>query len=174
MEGSTKMKTKIFSLVLVISLIGIYTGTAYSQKKSMPQKGFLKARLIEKLNLTDEQKSKIEDLRITHQEKMIDLKANLEKKILALKELRVKGNIDRNSVIAAVKDINQAKDEIALARANNIMDIYETLTPDQQKILRDNLGSFMKFGGGRNSMWGRGNGNGPDGEGFMRMHRMMQ
>ncbi len=140
------MKTKIFSLLLILALIGLYSATAYSQEKPLPRKEFFKGRILEKLNLTDEQKSKIEEARLSHQNQMIDLKANLQKKLLALKELRVKGNLDRNSVIAAVKDINQAKDEIAIARANNLMDTYEILTPEQRKTIKDNVGLFREFG----------------------------
>ena len=139
------MKTKIFSLILILALIGMYSTTAYSQKKPMPRKGFFKGQMLEKLKLTDEQKNKIEDARLAHQKQMIDLKANLEKKLLALKELRTKDNVDRNSVIAAVKDINQARDEIAIARANNMMDIYDILTPDQRKTWKENMG-FHRFG----------------------------
>ncbi|MEJ2615514.1 MAG: Spy/CpxP family protein refolding chaperone, partial [Ignavibacteriaceae bacterium] len=99
-------------------------------------------QMLNKLNLTEEQKTKIEDARLNHQKQMIDLKANLEKKMLSLKELRVKGNLNRNDVIAAVKDINQAKNDIAIARANNMMDIYDILTPEQRKIWKDNMHFF--------------------------------
>ena len=139
------MKTKIFSLVLILALIGLYSGTAYSQNKPSPRKEFFKHQMLDKLKLTDDQKSKIEDARLSHQNQMIDLKANLEKKVLALKELRVKGNLDRNSVIAAVKDINQAKNDIAIARANNLMDIYDILTPEQRQTLKENIGMFSEF-----------------------------
>jgi Spy/CpxP family protein refolding chaperone len=157
------MKTKIFSLVLILALVGLYSGTIYSQK-NMPEKGFFKGQLLDKLNLTDEQKSKIAELRISHQKEMVDLKADLEKKLLSLKELRLKDNIDRNSVLATVNDINQARNKIAIARANNIMDMYELLTPDQQKTLKENIGvmvdNFGMQGGGfgmrgreRGGMW---------------------
>jgi Spy/CpxP family protein refolding chaperone len=161
-KGKTKMKTKIFSLVLIVALVGLYSGTAYSQK-AMPKKGFFKGQLFDKLKLTDQQKSKMEELRISHQKEMVDLKANLEKKLLSLKELRLKENIDRNSVLAAVNDINQARNKIAVARANNLMDMYELLTPDQQKTLKENIGMMLdNFGP-------EGRGFGMHGKGF-RMH----
>ena len=166
------MKTKFFSLVLILALVGLYSGTAYSQKKPLPQKEFFKHQMLDKLNLTDEQKTKIEDTRLNHQEKMIDLRANLEKKLLALKELRVKGNLDRDAVIAAVKDINLAKNDIAISRANNMMDIYEILTPDQRKIWKDNMGFFKEFG--RNNMGRMWNQQGHDGNNFGPMHKNMQ
>lgn len=151
------MKTKIFSIVLIIAIVGLYSGTAYSQKKSSAKpfkKEFFRQQMLNKLNLTDEQKTKIEDARLNHQKQMIDLKANLEKKMLALKELRVKGNLNRNDVIAAVKDINLAKNDIAIARANNMMDIYDILTPEQRKIWKDNMDFFKGPRGHRmGGMW---------------------
>ncbi len=163
------MKTQIFSLVLILAIIGLYSGTAYSQKKPAPRKEFFKHQMLDKLKLTDEQKSKIEDARLSHQNQMIDLKANLEKKELALKQLRVKGNLDRNSVIAAVKDINQAKNDIAIARANNLMDIYDILTPEQRQTLKENIGMFSEFGGHR-----MGGMRGHEGNNFGPMHQKMQ
>ena len=155
------MKTKIFSLVLIFALIGLYSGTAYSQKSTPPpKKEFFRHQMLDKLNLTEEQKTKIKDARLNHEKQMIDLKASLEKKLLALKELRVKGNLDRNAVIAAVKDINQARNDIAIARANDMMDIYEILTPEQRKTWKDNMGFFNNFRRYEmGSMWGaRGHG----------------
>ena len=166
------MKTKIFSVVLILAVIGLYSGKAFSQDKPLPQKEFFRHQMMDKLNLTDEQKTKIEDARISHQKQMIDLRANLEKKLLVLKELRMKDNLDRNAVIAAVKDINQAKDDIAIARANNLMDIYEILTPAQRKTWKDNMGFFNEFRRHKmGGMWGQ---RGHDGNNFGPMHKKMQ
>ena len=166
------MKTKIFSLVLILAIIGLYSGTTYSQNKARPKKEFFRQQMMQKLNLTDEQKTKIEDTRLNHQKQMIDLKANLEKKMLALKELRVKGNLDRNNVIAAVKDINQAKNDIAIARANNMMDIYDILTPEQRKTWKDNRGFFNGLRG--HKMGNMRDHRGADGNNFGPMHKKMQ
>ena len=165
------MKTKIFSLILIIALVGLYSNTAFPQKRSFPKNEFFKGKMLEKLNLTDEQKSKIEDARLAHQKQMIDLKANLQKKLLALKELRVKDNLDRSSVIAAVKDINQARNDIALARANNLMDFYEILTPEQRKTVKDNIGFFREFG--QNNRWNMWGGEGHGRGNFGPMHKRM-
>ena len=166
------MKTKIFSLVLILAIIGLYSGTTYSQDKTRPKKEFFGQQMMQKLNLTDEQKTKIEDARLNHQKQMIDLKANLEKKMLALKELRVKGNLDRNNVIAAVKDINQAKNDIAIARVNNMMDIYDILTPEQRKTWKDNRGFFNGLRG--HKMGNMRDHRGADGNNFGPMHKKMQ
>ena len=96
-------------------------------------------RFAEKLNLTEEQKSTIEQLRIANQKEMIDLKADLERKKLDLQELKSKGNYTREEFINLVQSINKSKNNIALAKANNRMDIYEQLTAEQKQTF-DKMG----------------------------------
>ena len=87
----------------------------------------------EKLKLTDQQESKIESLRSEHMKKMIDLKAELEKNMIDLKSIREKDNFTRADVISGVEKGNKIKNDMALAKANHLMDIWETLTPEQKK-----------------------------------------
>ncbi len=112
---------------------GMSAGMRMGMKKEM-RGGF--PMLMAKLKLTDQQKEKIAGLRLDFQKNMIDLKANLAKSKLALKELTMKSDFARNDVLAAVGNINNAKDAIATAMANHMLDVYALLTPEQQKIVR--------------------------------------
>ena len=103
-----------------------------------------KGMMLEKLNLTDEQKAAVEKLKLKHQGEMIDLKANLEKKKLALKELTSNGNYSRDDFVNAVKAISTAKSNIAISMANHRMDIYELLTPEQKKTFNNMHNHFNK------------------------------
>lgn len=89
-------------------------------------------KMLEKLDLSTEQKDKIQTLRIAHQKEIIDLKADLEKAKLALRELREKKNFSRTDYLGAVEKINNAENKISLSRANHRMDVYDLLT-DKQK-----------------------------------------
>ena len=75
---------------------------------------------------------------------MIDLKADLQKKKLALKELTSKGNYSRDNYINAVKAINAAKNNIAVSMANHRMDVYDLLAPEQKKAFDDMRQDFNK------------------------------
>ncbi len=112
--------------------------------------GFMRQEMMKKLNLTDQQKTKFADIRIQFQKKMIDLKADLQKSKLDLKELRVKGDVSRNDILNAVKKVNAGRDAIALATANHMYDMYEVLTPEQQKIWKKNAGKFRGMGRSHN------------------------
>ena len=94
--------------------------------------------LSEKLHLTDQQVTKIESLRSEHMKKMIDMKGDLKKIMIDQKSIRNKESFTREDIIAGVEKANKIKNEIALANANHRMDIWETLTPEQKKIVKDN------------------------------------
>ena len=148
------MKKSMFAIVLFLGLF-LITGLGYSQPMQMQGKEHPMANrmmqmnrmhkfdLMKKLNLTDQQKEKIADMRVEFAKKMVDLKADLQKSRLGLQELKVKGNFERNDVIAAVEQINKSRDAISVAVANHLLDVYQILTPDQQKIWRENAPKMM-------------------------------
>ena len=137
-------------LVLVIAAAVNF----YPQKSDQPRGERFRGRMMEKLNLTDEQKDKIQQLRIEHQKAMIDLRADMQKKKLALKELTAKGNYSRNDYLNLVNDINSARNKIEAARANHRMDVYSTLD-DQQKKTFDKMPMMGGKGFERMGMMGR-------------------
>jgi Spy/CpxP family protein refolding chaperone len=123
------------------------------QKKGMRQgmeghKNFMR----EKLHLTDQQVSKIESLRSEHMKKMIDLKAELKKNMIDLKSIREKDNFTRAEVISGVEKATKIKNDMALSKANHRMDIWETLTPEQKKMVKENPQWLM---GGKHPMMHR-------------------
>ncbi|MDR3666037.1 MAG: Spy/CpxP family protein refolding chaperone [Ignavibacteriaceae bacterium] len=106
----------------------------------------------EKLHLTDQQVSKIEALRTDHMKKMVDLKADLKKDMIDLKSIREKDNFTRADIIGGVEKANKSRNDIALAKANHLMDLWELLTPEQQKLVKDNPQWLME---GRHRMMHR-------------------
>ncbi len=109
----------------------------------------MRERIAEKLNLSDEQKSAIEDLRLKHQKEMIPLKAEMEQKEIEMKELKLKGDYSRADFISKVKEINDIKSKMEISRAENQMDIYELLN-DEQKATWNKMRE--KFGDHRREM----------------------
>jgi Spy/CpxP family protein refolding chaperone len=122
-----KMKSILISLFICAFSFGLVNAQPFREEGKMKHKN-----MMEKLNLSDEQKEKIQALRLNHRKEMIDLKADLEKAELALNELKTKKNFSRNDYLSAVEKINTAENKISLSRANHRMDVYELLT-DKQK-----------------------------------------
>jgi Spy/CpxP family protein refolding chaperone len=122
------MKSSLKTTLTVLLIVILAAPTVISQKKMM-----LKEKIHDRLNLTEEQKDKIETLRNEHQKLMIDLKSELDKQKIEMRELKGKHPVNRNDVLNKVSKMNETHHKIALARENHLMDIYELLTPEQQK-----------------------------------------
>jgi hypothetical protein len=90
-------------------------------------------KIHQKLNLTEEQQEKVDALKFDHQNEMIDLKANLEKKEIEMAELKNKSNYTREEFLNKVNEIISARNEIALSLANHQMDVYQLLDDNQKK-----------------------------------------
>ncbi|UCH66051.1 MAG: Spy/CpxP family protein refolding chaperone [Ignavibacterium sp.] len=136
-------QVSVISLTIILFLSFTIWNVAQQNYRSRDgqQKG---ERFAEKLNLTEEQQSTIEQLRIDNQKEMIDLKADLERKKLDMKELKSKGNYTREEFLNRVEAVNNSKNSISVAKANNRMDIYEILTPEQKKMFDDMGDRFGK------------------------------
>jgi Spy/CpxP family protein refolding chaperone len=129
------MKNLVFviSILLGVTLLNLNN---FAQNMDHPKMDKMKMRMNMKqqLNLSEEQEKKIEALKLSHEEQMINLRADLDRKNLEMKKLKASNNFSRADVIKITKDINAIKDEIALAKVNLQMDVYENLDPSQQKI----------------------------------------
>jgi Spy/CpxP family protein refolding chaperone len=115
-------------------------------RKGMKMRHDMFKHIKAKLHLTDQQVSKIKELKSEHMKNMIDLKADLKKNMIDLKDIRMKDNFTRQDIIAGVEKSNKIKNNMALALANHRMDVWELLTPEQKEIVKDNP---KLFGGDR-------------------------
>jgi Spy/CpxP family protein refolding chaperone len=97
-------RTIILTTILAFLLVtaGAFT---YAQRERENRRNNMPGKMIEELNLTDQQQTRIEEIRFAHQEKMIDLKADVEKKKLGLKELQTTADFSRSDYIANIEGI---------------------------------------------------------------------
>jgi Spy/CpxP family protein refolding chaperone len=98
--------------------------------------------LKEQLNLSEDQEKKIEALKLSQEEKMIKLKSEMELKDLEMRKLKSSDKFSRTEIIDLTKDINAIKNEMALARTNHQMDVYDLLDENQRKIWLDTQENF--------------------------------
>lgn len=133
----------VCAMLMVFAILFINPAFGQDQDSVRGQRPFMRNHTFAKLNLTDNQKAKIQEIRFKQQSQMIDLRASLEKEKLAMKEkLRTSDNISRDEVVSEVNKISDIKNKIALARANSLMDVYEVLTPDQRKMIKKKILDF--------------------------------
>ena len=127
------MKRILIVTTLLVFLLALASVFTFAQQEREDRRDHRRVKLIEMLNLTEEQQTQIEKIRFSHQEKMIDLKADVEKKELGLKELQSTANFNRNDYIAKVEEIISAENKIKLEQANHHMDVYELLDTEQKE-----------------------------------------
>ncbi len=146
---------------LMLGLVLFFSGVVTAQ----PGRGYPGAgRCMDDLKLTKDQETKIEALRLDHQKKMIDLRSDLEKVQLEMKQLLAKGDYTRAEYLALNAKLGKAREALQTSRANHQMDIYDLLDKDQKatwnKFRADRPGK-----GGMGMGMGRGHGMGY-GKGF--------
>lgn len=155
------MKNLILVLSVLFAII-IFNPQIYSQKGDNQRQKDFKMNLKAQLNLTEEQEKKIDALRLSYEENLIKLNSELDLKELDMKKLLSSENITRSEMINLTKELISIRNDIALARTNHQMDVYDLLDSAQRKIWIEKMEKFGDMKKGmkdkmKNKMQGRRN-----------------
>src|SRR5208337_2446320 len=93
-------------------------------------------RVVERLKLTDEQRKEFDDIFLQHREKLIDLRASLQKAELALEPLVSDSQPNEAKILAQIDKVAQARAELEKANAAYLLAIRSKLTAEQWKQLQ--------------------------------------
>lgn len=93
--------------------------------------------VIQKLNLSDDQRKAMDGILQDHKMKLIDLRANLEKAEVEMGPLMKADTPDEKAIEAQIDRVVAARAELEKANARFLLDIRMKLTPEQWKQLRD-------------------------------------
>jgi Spy/CpxP family protein refolding chaperone len=88
-------------------------------------------RIVEKLKLTDVQRKEFDEIYLQHREKLIDLRANLQKAELALEPLVRNPQPNETQILAQIDKVAQARAELEKANAAFLLGIRGKLTAEQ-------------------------------------------
>ena len=94
------------------------------------------SRVVERLKLTDEQRKAFDGILLEHREKLIDLRASLQKTELALEPLMRGNPPDEAAILTQIDKVAQARAELEKANAGFLLAIRARLTPEQWKQLQ--------------------------------------
>ena len=123
------MKNRILIVIITILLSSLIISAQQFKGRNSNR-----ACLAEKLNLTEEQQKNIEDIRYTHQNKIIDLRAELKKSRLAQHKLLNEENLDKDEYMAMENKTNELQASINTARAEMKLEILAQLDDTQKEI----------------------------------------
>jgi Spy/CpxP family protein refolding chaperone len=93
-------------------------------------------KIIEQLKLTDEQRKTFDGILLEHREKLIDLRANVEKAELAMEPLIGVDQPNEAAILTQIDKVAQARAELEKANARFLLAIRNKLTPEQWKQIQ--------------------------------------
>jgi Spy/CpxP family protein refolding chaperone len=88
-------------------------------------------KVVERLKLTDVQRKEFDGIYLQHREKLIDLRANLQKVELALEPLVSDAQPNETKILAQIDKVAQARAELEKANAAFLLAIRSKLTAEQ-------------------------------------------
>ncbi|MGA3046793.1 MAG: Spy/CpxP family protein refolding chaperone [Terracidiphilus sp.] len=119
-------------------------------------------KIVEALKLTDDQRKAMDSILMEHREKLIDLRASLQKAELGMEPLMGQDQPDESRILAQIDKVAQARAELEKANARFLLALRSKLTPDQWKQMQALRANRGRDGRG----WGRdGQGKGGPGQG---------
>lgn len=145
------MKRKIIYAVIGVFVIGVI-GSVALVKHADAQRGKHRGMRggMAALELTDEQKEKMNSLRSAHQKAMVDLRAAHQKARIDLGEIRKQENPSASDIQAKVDAVTAAQGKIMAREIQHNIDVRNLLTAEQ----KEKLGERLR--GGRKGFRGRG------------------
>jgi len=88
------------------------------------------------LDLTDDQVAKMQKINFAHQETMIDMKAELRKAQLKMRQEELADNPDKLKVLSAAREVNTIKGKMQEERIGHRFQMRELLNPEQLEKLK--------------------------------------
>lgn len=130
------MKLKqTLSLLLLTAFVSTF---AFSQNPPVRPRGdMMGPRLMERLNLSDDQKNQIEKLRTDFQKQQIAQRAKVQTAAVELRQLLRAENPDKAAIEKKIQEVAQLRAQLQTARVNHMLNVRKVLTPEQQKMVRE-------------------------------------
>ncbi len=91
------------------------------------------ARMFNKLDLSDEQKSRVDEIIAAEKEKVAPLRTELKEGRLAIKEASLAVPFDENRVRDLLEQKEAVRTELMVSKARTKNALFALLTPEQQK-----------------------------------------
>jgi Spy/CpxP family protein refolding chaperone len=151
-------KLTLTLMAMIISVLLTAPAFAFGHGDGRGQ-GYCGQQGWKKLNLTDDQKTKIEALQTAFQKDIKPIREKMFDKSVALRRLWLQANPDKDAIAAAQKEVRALRDEMQDRVTAMRLEVRKLLTPEQQEKLANAWGRGMGFGP-------RGGMRGPDHGGF--------
>ena len=95
-----------------------------------------------KLNLSENQETKFQEIRFKHQERKIDIESELKKNRLEVKKMMTKKNIKEEELMTFINKGIKLRSELQKSRVKMWYSIYNILEDDQKAVWQKRFNSF--------------------------------
>ena len=176
---------RLFIILIVLSLVLLVSAFAQQEKQKAPAAGMGKMGVMPGMmhgqmpgamggqqggpmalpKLSDEQRTKIQDLGLAHQKELVPLRADLQKQHANMKLEMTADKFNEGKVKSIQGEVAKLMGDIALKTALHQRAVRDLLTPDQKKQFDQRILSGGMMGGrgpmgggvmGKGKMMGRG------------------
>jgi len=121
--------------IVSAAALAVLIAGAFARAQALDGKWWKSPRVTADLNLTSEQSAEIEKIFVRSREKLIDLKADLEKKQLDLQVAMDDKTVNRAAVEKKIEGVENARATLQKTRALMILDMKQVLKPEQWEKL---------------------------------------
>jgi len=142
------MKKRTVMISLVAAMMFLAT-TVFAQGGMMGKMRGGMGPMMMGLELTDDQEAKLAEMRVKNQIEMVDLKAQIKKLNLKIKQELMKDNPSKKEILALVDKINSIKARMAEKRVEHLFAMKGILTPEQWHKVALRFPAFHRGGMGR-------------------------
>ncbi len=128
--------------LLILLLVGSSMAIAQprDRMRGPHDRGGMRERMAEELNLTDQQKDQMKKLRLDFERNQTDIHAKIKMARLDLKELFLKESLDRTAIEKRIKAVSDLQHQAKLSHIGHWFAVNEILTPEQQNIWKEHVG----------------------------------
>lgn len=132
----------------------LFTTAALAQPRKMslepPMRGM---RIIEQLDLNEDQRKQVDKLHSDLEKKQIALRAKIQSARVDVRDAFREDKPDRGKIESKLNEITKAQGEMRTNHVAFWFDVYKILSPEQQKIWKQ-VPMMMKQGRGE-GIWGK-------------------
>jgi len=152
--------------MLMVVLMVAASGSAWAVEFNLPPgKWWERPVVVERLKLSEEQQDRIHGLVYEHSLRMIDLKADLDREELKLRNSVERDQLDAERVRAAFTAFQGARGKLEMERFELLLSIRQVLAFEQWKALQSlhqDMKRMRQEGGARGDRWRQSPGPRPD------------
>ncbi len=128
--------------LLILLLVGssMVAAQPRDRMRGPRDRGGMRERMAEELNLTDQQKDQMKKLRLDFERNQTEIHAKIKMARLDLKELFLEEKLDRTAIEKRIKAVSDLQHQAKLSHIGHWFTVNEILTPEQQNIWKEHVG----------------------------------